>query len=87
MGVSVYFDGSMMGTITDEDGIFMITAQPNLLAPLIFSHLGYKSKKLDRPYDSSPLLIKLKEERQELQEVVVTSDPFSRRQKLEVFRK
>lgn len=87
MGVSVYFDGSTMGTITNEDGIFMITARPNLLAPIIFSHLGYKSRKLDRPFDSHPLIIRLKEKRQELPEVVVTSDPFSRRQKINVFRK
>jgi hypothetical protein len=87
MGVSVYFDGSTMGTITDENGNFRIKSPPNLIAPLIFSYLGYQSRKIDAPMDLNETVIYLTEEIQKIPEVIVTSDPFSRRQKLNVFRK
>lgn len=87
VGVSVYFDGSSIGTITDENGNFELNPPGNLLAPLIFSHLGYQSRKLNAPFGPNPITVYLTEEILKIPEVVVTSDSFSRRQKLNVFRK
>ncbi len=86
IGVSVYFDGSTLGTITDENGNFKLIPPGNLLVPLILSHLGYQSRKLNAPFGPNHMTIYLTEEIQEIPEVVLTSDPFSRRQKLNVFR-
>ena len=86
-GVSVYFDGSSVGTITNEEGYFSIDPKFNSNTYLIFSHLGYKTENI--PYDKlgPDLRVELQEDFFEVPEVILVSDPFSRRQKLEVFRK
>ena len=86
VGVSVYFDGSRFGTTTSEDGSFEIETPYTILSSLIFSHIGYETLELEEYYKEGSLWIKLKAKTEVLDEVVVTSDPFSRRQKMEVFR-
>lgn len=88
LGASVYFDGSSLGTITDLDGKFIITAPIKTHASLIISHLGYVLKRITNPLEiEGELRIAMVEEFQKIPEVVLTSDPFSRKQKLRVFRK
>jgi len=86
-GASVYFDGSSMGAITNLEGQFGIRAPIKTHAILIISHLGYVTKKIDNPFQEEGLRIALVEDVQRLPEVILISDPFSRRQKLRVFRK
>ncbi|MCW1952844.1 MAG: carboxypeptidase-like regulatory domain-containing protein, partial [Flavobacteriia bacterium] len=40
-GVSVYFDGSSLGTITNAQGKFELTVPSSISAPLIVSYMGY----------------------------------------------
>jgi hypothetical protein len=86
-GASVYFDGSSMGVITNPDGRFRLRTPVKILAKLIVSHLGYITKTIDNPFRKGSHQIGLKEEIQQIPEVIVSADPFTRKQKLRVFRK
>jgi len=85
-GASVYYDGSSVGTMTDENGNFEIGLPYRNNAVLVISHLGYQAKEMVNLPDDAVLRVLLQEQMEDLQEVVLTSDPFSRREKLEVFR-
>ena len=85
-GASIYYDGSSIGTITDENGNFEIGLFYQNNATLVIRHLGYRSKKYPRPSGDVLLKIALTEEVENLNEIVVTSDPFSRKQKMRVFK-
>jgi len=85
-GASVYFDGSSIGTITDEQGNFKIRLLFQNNATLVIRYLGYETKKIVNLEEVDELKIGLKEKVESLKEIVVTSDPFSRKQKLKVFK-
>ena len=85
-GVSVYYDGSSVGTITDEEGSFRIRLPYQNNAILVISHLGYVTKKISNFPDGTMLKIPLEEDIESLDEVVLTSDPFSRKEKMEIFK-
>ena len=46
MGVSVYFDGTSIGTITDESGIFELPLAQKINAALVVSYLGYETRSI-----------------------------------------
>ncbi len=85
-GASVYYDGSSIGTMTDEDGSFSLHLPYQNKATLVISHLGYVTKKMTNLPEGATLYIGLEEEVENLDEVVLTSDPFSRKDKMEVFK-
>ena len=87
MGVSVYFDGSSFGVITDEAGKFRLEPKFQSNASLVFSYLGYVTRKVEYFNLNENIKIALSIDVFEVPEVIVTSDPFSRKQKLEVFKK
>jgi len=86
-GVSLYFDGSSIGTVTSKEGYFSIDPKFNSNAFLIVSHIGYKTENISYEELGKDLRIGLSEDLFELQEVTLVSDPFTRKQKLKVFRK
>lgn len=86
VGASVYYNASSIGTVTDENGMFEIGRLFASNATLIVRHLGYETKKLVSPSNKFKLEIGMKEEVENLNEIVVTSDPFSRKEKMEVFK-
>lgn len=85
-GVSVYFANTSIGTITDDEGYFSIDPKFNSNTYLVISHIGYLTKTIEYPEIEQGLRITLTEDFFEVPEVVVVSDPFSRRQKLLLFR-
>ncbi|WP_340066473.1 carboxypeptidase-like regulatory domain-containing protein [Ascidiimonas aurantiaca] len=88
MGATVYFDGSTIGAMSDENGYFSIETEQKLSAPLVISFMGYQSFAISDPYGSDLSKIYLTPVSIQLREVVVTvkDDPFTREQKLRVFR-
>lgn len=69
VGVTVLIEGTRTATSTDFDGRFKLSANASG-SFLVFSHLGYKSKRI--PLGGSSLLkVVLEEEFNELQEVVL----------------
>ena len=67
IGASVVQKGTSNGTITDLDGHFSFKASQN--SPLVISYLGYDSQEVKA---GSDLVVELKENSKELNEVVVT---------------
>ena len=67
IGVSIQEKGTTNGVVTDMDGNFVITVSPK--ATLVFSYIGYET--LERKASECHGVIKLKEDSQTLQEVVV----------------
>ena len=83
-GVSVYFDGTTIGTTTDNDGLFELKLQSLPNATLVISYIGYESIYLNTV--QSPIEIKLKPSSIVLKEVILEPIPFSRKEMLAVFR-
>ncbi len=86
MGASIYFNGSTIGTLSDENGYFLINGKGQANAKLVASFMGYSTALIDKPTNEEPIIISLSPKIEQLQEVVLTSDPYTREQKLEVFR-
>ena len=85
-GVSVYVDGSTIGTITNEKGYFSLLISSDSNSILVFRNIGFKSEFYQINKISSTLNIVLREEIKELKEVVVRQNFFSRKQMLKLFR-
>lgn len=85
MGASVYFNGTSIGTISDAEGKFSLSVE-NLIEPeLVVSFLGYNSVNIPNP-GTDLLKIKLFPDVNSIEEVVFTTDGFSREEKLKVFK-
>lgn len=69
IGATVSVKGTTTGTVTDIDGKFSIQIPDN--AVLIISYIGYTSQEIEVTNPQTPLNIVLKEDSQELEEVVV----------------
>ncbi|MCD0474589.1 TonB-dependent receptor [Flavobacterium sp. EDS] len=69
IGASVNIKGTTHGVITDTEGKFYFQTGQKFPYTLIVSYIGYK--KIEVVVDKNPVIINLKEERQELDELVV----------------
>lgn len=89
-GVSIYFDGTTLGTITDKNGKFELTAGQSTETPLLISFLGYKTvaKKIhstDKTVDLG--IIPLKKSEESLGTVYIENDTWSREKKMNYFKR
>jgi hypothetical protein len=89
VGVSVYFDGTTVATITDDKGAFSINMPQGLNKSLIFSFIGYEKVVLeDAAGYKAKLKVLMKENAEVIAEVVIQGKTlFSRKEMLRVFRK
>ena len=85
-GASVYFDGTTIGTITNEKGYFVLEIKRKSTAPLVVSFIGYEKRILSVQNDTQEYKIYLSRSSVILNEVVLKADPFSRAQKLRAFK-
>lgn len=83
-GVSVYFDGTTIGTTTNKDGVFELSVNQIPNASFVISYIGYETVYLSS--FQSPINVKLKPSAISLKEVVLEPVPFSRKEMLAVFR-
>ncbi|AXG71609.1 carboxypepD_reg-like domain protein [Kordia sp. SMS9] len=86
-GVSVYFDGTTIGTATNEEGKFYIKYKPSTNSPLVVSFIGYQTllfnvRKLE---NGAKIYMTLKP--QALGTVYLENDPWSRQKKLDIFKR
>ena len=84
--VSIYFDGTTIGTTTNKQGYFNIEISNTIEASLVISYIGYDTKILPKNKLNSLSSIFLTEKTTNLDEVVITNDDWSRERKLRVFR-
>ncbi|WP_278020949.1 SusC/RagA family TonB-linked outer membrane protein [Flavobacterium ginsengisoli] len=69
IGASVNIKGTTHGVVTDTEGKFYFQTGQKFPYTLIVSYIGYK--KLEVTVEKNPVIISLREERQELDELVV----------------
>ncbi|WP_289043443.1 carboxypeptidase-like regulatory domain-containing protein [uncultured Olleya sp.] len=85
--VTVYFDGTTIGVITDLDGMFNIASKQTINAPLVISYIGYKTQVVAKESLLNNPIIKLQPQTTNLDEVIVTDDDWSREKKLRYFKR
>jgi len=83
-GVSVYYDGTTLGTTTNQAGQFEINSLATPNAILVISYIGFESIYLNAVQNN--LKISLKPNIISLNEVLLEPIPFSRKDMLAVFR-
>jgi len=86
IGASVYFDGTTIGVITDETGRFTLTTKKQINTPLIISYIGYNDFLIANPWELGELQVLLNPKAVQLNEVVLSADPFTREEKLQAFK-
>ncbi len=85
---SVYFDGTTIGTSTDDQGRFKIELTQGVTSPMIISFIGYQRVVLDNYNAEQNYNILLEEDLNTLDEVFISSDDgMSRAIKLKHFKR
>jgi hypothetical protein len=87
LGVSIYYDGTTIGTVTDEKGFFELSTSKRLTGNLVIDFLGYETVILSQVEEGSLGTIFFDEKPVALEEVVLLPDTWSRIKKLRIFRK
>ncbi|WP_329804681.1 carboxypeptidase-like regulatory domain-containing protein [Flavobacterium facile] len=85
-GASVYLDGTTIGTSSDSEGLFEITAKNKYNTLLIVRFLGYEDIIVSNPYEKDFYTFILVPKTNEIETVVIVKDGFTRKQKLQLFR-
>mgnify|MGYP003633522693 CR=1 FL=1 len=85
-GVSVFYDGTSIGTVTNEIGIFSLATENPISSPLVISFIGYTSQLFEN-VSGGLGAIYLKENAVQLNEIVLEPDTWSREKKLNIFRR
>lgn len=85
-GANVYFDGTTIATITDENGVFALNSGSKINSILAISFIGYQTQYTKTFDAATELIIVLKESVNTLKEVVIVKDRFSRADKLKLFK-
>ena len=83
-GATIYFDGTTIGTTTDENGYFELNLKTFPNGKLIISHVGYETVYLDEFI--SPISLSLQPTALALNEVILEPIPFSRKELIKAFR-
>jgi TonB-linked SusC/RagA family outer membrane protein len=79
IGANILEKGTTNGTVTDLDGEFSLNVSPNAI--LIVSYIGYIEQQIQLGASSSSINLVLVEDRQQLDEVVVTALGIKRQTK------
>ncbi len=85
--VSVFLDGTLIQTVTDEKGRFELSVDKEINTSLVLYHVSYYPVKISNPFNENLNGISMKERVYILNEVVVEAEQFTRAQKMDVFRK
>lgn len=85
-GANIYFDGTTIATIADENGNFTINYTSKINSILAVSYVGYQTQYIQNPKTDVVFKVILLESKNILNEVIVKKDRFSRKQKLQLFR-
>lgn len=87
-GASVYFDGTTIGTITDQNGRYYLEISDKINSPLVISFVGYLSAVFINPYNAGDRQVYLKPKLTEFSEVIIPGKKpkFSREQNIKIFR-
>ncbi|MFD0760912.1 carboxypeptidase-like regulatory domain-containing protein [Lutibacter aestuarii] len=85
-GASIYLNGTTIGDVSDFNGYFELNLAKITNTPLIISYTGFKTILIASKDLSKKLKIYLEEETQQLNEVIISPDKWSRKKKLQIFK-
>ncbi|WP_185956550.1 carboxypeptidase-like regulatory domain-containing protein [Changchengzhania lutea] len=85
--VSVYYDGTTIGTVTNQLGEFSLSNDIPTQAAIVISYLGYETRYFNQEQLKERNTIFLRESALSLDAVVLEVDPWSRKKKLNIFRR
>jgi hypothetical protein len=85
LGVAVYISGTSTGVVSGIDGSYSITYSPEFNAPLVFAYLGYEKIEILDPTNVNLKLVKMTEQTNTLDAVVIDPDPWDRATKEKLF--
>jgi len=85
--VSIYFDGTFQGTVSDSSGNFVLNNTLKTSSPLVVSSVGYQSQKISNYGGDANLKIALKSKVIELAEITIGGDAISRTKAMKIFLK
>ncbi|CAM4447441.1 carboxypeptidase-like regulatory domain-containing protein [Flavobacterium terrigena] len=85
-GASIYLDGTTIGTSSDSEGLFEISAKNKYNTLLIVRFLGYEDIIVSNPYEKEFYTFVLVPKTNEIETVLIVKDGFTRKQKLQLFR-
>lgn len=86
-GASVYLNGTTIGTLSDENGKFIIETDTEIKASLAISYLGYTTVTISTPYSLKKIEVVLKQKPDDLDEIVIRADSWSHEKKLREFKR
>ncbi|MFT6965363.1 MAG: hypothetical protein ACJAT1_000569 [Marivirga sp.] len=86
MGASVYIDGTTIGAISDQYGVFSFDIPADINAILVCSFVGYETFYLENPTPAQDYQIQLRPDLSILNEVIVFNNPFSRKEIMKTFK-
>lgn len=85
MGAAVYYEGTTFGTITNDNGKFIIDLTERSTSNIVVSYLGYQDQII--PYQSDIVKVYLKPKLESLGEVIIQGNlPFSRKEMIQAFK-
>lgn len=83
---TVYYEGTTLATLTDEQGNFTLRYDPKINRPLVVSYLGYSTAYIETFSTTVSLKIIMTQATNSLREVVIKKDRFSRKEKMAIFK-
>lgn len=86
--VSIYFDGTTIGTITNQNGHYSIPVQEGIKSPLVITMMGFAPVYINNYQNSDGKMpaVYLQETAEELDQVYLETDPWTRKRKLHIFK-
>ncbi len=85
--VSIYYDGTTIGAVSNQNGFFEISSEVTTNAVVVISYLGYETRYLSQAELAQTETIFLNENAESLDEVVIEADDWSRAKKLKIFKR
>lgn len=85
-GASVYLDGTTIGDVSDFNGFFELNTAKIINTPLIISYTGYKTVIITPAEFKKISKIYLEQKANQLKEIMLATDIWSRERKLRIFK-
>ncbi|MEO0902622.1 MAG: carboxypeptidase-like regulatory domain-containing protein, partial [Bacteroidota bacterium] len=85
--VSIFYDGTTLGTTTDKEGYFEIASSEGLSAALVVSFIGFERIEIKEVTSTNLGILQLKPKTVVLDEVVLDEDIWSLAKKMAIFEK
>lgn len=83
---TVYLDGTTISATTNQEGYFKINGNGNSQATLVISYVGYKTIRLNNPFQNKKIKVLMDVDAISMEEVVLSKSPFTRKSMMKAFK-